>query len=736
MIQLEGIVEEIVYCNEINGYTVCEIMSGDSLVTIVGYMPFINVGEALKVCGKWTAHPEYGEQLKVEYYEKMLPQSQEAMERYLGSGIIKGVGPATAKKIVERFAEETMDIIQFRCERLAEIKGINLEKALRIGKIFEEQKELMKVVMFLQEHGISPACSTKIYRTFGPGTIETIKSNPYVLVGDSFGIGFKAADRIAKDMGFDPLSRHRISSGIRFVLSQAATKGHSYIPDMLLREYTAQLLEVGLESIDDALVSLVFDKSVCVEAGENGKKVYLSAYCNAELNVCKKLVELDSVKFEADLADLEERIEEIQKKEGIVLADKQKEAIREALINGVLVITGGPGTGKTTIIKTIVQLLYNQGYEAVLAAPTGRAAKRITESTGFEARTIHRLLEIGYTGNEEELAFLRNEKKPIDADVVIIDEMSMVDILLMNHLLKAIAPGTRLILVGDTDQLPSVGAGNVLKDIISSGVVKTVKLSEIFRQAEESMIIVNAHRINNGEYPFLNRKDKDFFFLSRGNADSAVKTIVELCSSRLPEKYGYDPLKHIQVLTPIKKGPLGVANLNAALQKVLNPQSKAKKEKACAGFAFREGDRVMQVRNNYDLLWEKEGNVKIEGQGVFNGDTGIIQSIDNEEQVLRVKFEDEKLAEYDFSILDELEPAYAITIHKSQGSEFPAVIIPLLQGPQVLMTRNLLYTAVTRARDIVILIGSEPVLREMISNNREAKRYSDLSQKLKMCFLK
>lgn len=731
---LEGTIEEIIFNNETNGYTVCDIRCSGDVITAVGCMPFINVGETLKLSGKWFNHQDYGEQFKVEYYEKLLPQTTEAIEKYLSSGIVKGVGPATAKKITGKFGEDTLNIIQFHCERLSEIKGINLEKALKIGKAFDEQRELMQVVMFFQEHGISPVYSTKIYKTYGQNTIEEIKANPYKLAGEEFGIGFKTADRIAKNLGIDPASKFRICSGIKYVLSQAAANGHSFIPDMQLREYTSQLLEVDLDSIDDALISLIMDKSVCVERDLEMKKVYLSPFYQAELGVCRKLTELSTVKFNGDISDFEEQVGKIQAEEGIILAEKQKEAIKEALINGVLVVTGGPGTGKTTIIKSIIRLLNAEGYEVALAAPTGRAAKRMTEATGFEARTIHRLLEIGYAGNENELVFARDEGNPIDADVIIIDEMSMVDILLMNHLLHAVEVGTRLVLVGDTDQLPSVGAGNVLKDILESGMIKTVKLSEIFRQAEESMIIVNAHKINRGEYPYLNRKDKDFFFLSR-RGDKLVETIVELCSRRLPATYGYDPLKHIQVLTPTRKGSIGVANLNIELQKVLNPHNKKKNEKSSGVFSFREGDRVMQIKNNYNLRWEKRGSLTSEGVGVFNGDTGIIQTIDNEEQVLTVLFEDEKIVEYDFSILDELEPAFAVTIHKSQGSEFPVVVLPVTQGPPVLMTRNLLYTGITRAKNLVIIVGSENVLKAMIENDRETQRYSDVSSKLRKCLL-
>ncbi len=730
LVTYEGIVEEIIFTNEINGFTVCEIQNDEDTIIAVGFMPFINVGETLKVTGKMVNHPDYGEQLKVEMYEKTLPKTIEAIEKYLGSGLIKGVGPATAKKIVKRFGEDTLNVIQFHPEELSTIKGVKLEKALRIGETFAEQKELKDVVMFLQEYGISPSFSAKIYKHFGSDTIEKIRSNPYILAEEIHGITFKTADRIAKSIGIDPNSEHRITSGIKYVLSQAAVGGHTFLRSDNLIEYTSNLLDVDISNIDNMLVSLIMDKSVYVEKCEDYNRVYLSSFYNAELGVARRLFDMSMVEFKGDLKNFDKKIEAIQKKEGIVLADKQKEAVREALINGVLVITGGPGTGKTTIIKTIISLLDGEGYEVALAAPTGRAAKRMTEATGYEAKTIHRLLEIGYAGDEDQLVFMKTESNPIEADVVIIDEMSMVDILLMNNLLKAVAYGTRLILVGDVDQLPSVGPGNVLCDIIKSGIIKTVKLTEVFRQAQESMIVVNAHSINRGEQVILNEKDKDFFLVSRNTPMEIAKTILELCRERIPNCYGFDPVRDIQILTPMRKGIVGVSNLNKELQKILNPQSKNKREKAFRDFLFREGDKVMQIKNNYNLKWEKKDNPLENGTGVFNGDTGIICEIDSEEQKIVVCFEDEKIVNYDFTILDELELAYAVTVHKSQGSEFPVVIMPVFSGPQVLMTRSLLYTAVTRARNLVILTGTKKYLEDMIQNDRETNRNSDLVGKL------
>lgn len=734
MLTIEGIIEEIIYSNEINGYTVCELTSDENEVVAVGYMPFINVGETLRLTGKWVTHQEYGEQFKVEAYEKLLPKTLDAIEKYLSSGIIKGVGPVTASRILDVFGEETMEIIQYHPARLTEIKGISLDKAMKIGQAFDQQRELRNVVMFFQQYGVSPNFSAKIYKAFGETTIEEIKANPYKLADEIFGIGFKKADHIARSLGIDPFSKFRICSGIKYVLSQAAASGHTYLPEDKMKEYTSDLLEVKIDSINDAIISLVFDQSICVEKKEGASRVYLSPFYYAELGVCRKIIELTMTKLEVDLRHFDKMMAKIQEQEGIQLADKQITAVREALNNALLVITGGPGTGKTTIIKSIIRFLQEEGHEIALAAPTGRAAKRMSEATGFEAKTIHRLLEIGYAEKDTELNFTKNENNPIEAEVIIIDEMSMVDVLLMNHLLKAIAPGTRLILVGDTDQLPSVGAGIVLKDIIDSSLVKTVKLTEIFRQAEESMIIVNAHRINRGELPFLNKKDRDFFFISKRSGEEILATLIELCHTRLPKTYGFEPLKHIQILTPTRKGVVGVNNINIELQKILNPHKKNKNEKPFGNYIFREGDRVMQVKNNYNLRWSKPREAESEGVGVFNGDTGIIQKVENEEQRITVVFEDEKVVEYDFSILDEIEPAYAVTIHKSQGSEFPVVIIPVYPGPQILMTRNLLYTGVTRAKSLVILVGVENTLMEMIQNQREALRYSGLSHKIKEFF--
>ncbi len=730
LIAIEGTIEDIIYKNDSNGYTVCEV-KGKKGFTAVGYMPFVNAGETIRASGRWVTHPDYGEQFKVELYEKVMPKTSDAIEKYLSSGIVKGVGPATAAKIVEKFGQSALEVISAEPQRLSEIKSISLDKAIAIGQALDEQRSLREIVMFLQEYGISPSVCIKIHKAYADQGVSRIKENPYRLCEEVFGIGFKTADTIAMKLGIDPASKFRIKSGIKYILTHASSSGHTYLPESILKERVQELLGSYEQDVEDALITLIFDRAVVTEKFDDLTRVYLTSFYNAEQGVCKRLLALSQQRFEAGLEHFEDKLEKIQSEEGIQLAQMQREAIREAMTNGVLVITGGPGTGKTTIIKSIIRLLMDDGCRIMLAAPTGRAAKRMSEATGFEARTIHRLLEIGYTGDENELLFQRNEENPVEADVIIIDEMSMVDTLIMNHLLKAVPPGARLILVGDADQLPSVGAGSVLLDIIGCSAVKTVRLAEIFRQAGESMITVNAHRINRGEAPVLNAKDKDFFFLPRSGFDAIVRTVVDLCSRRLPDTYGFDPMKDIQVLSPTRKGPAGVASLNIELQKILNPADRKKAEKASKNGIFREGDRVMQVKNNYNLRWEKPDNRLVDGNGVFNGDMGTIRKIDEDSMNIEVLFDDDRLAVYDYSILDEIEPAYAVTIHKSQGSEFPVVVMPVFPGPQVLMTRNLLYTAVTRARNMVVLVGDEAFLYEMVGNEREMLRYSGLSDKLK-----
>jgi len=732
MVTIEGTVENIIYQNESNGYTVCDISCSDELVTAVGYMPSVTEGEHLKLTGQWTVHPDYGRQLKVETFEKTMPESIDEIEKFLASGVIKGVREATARKIVDHFGKDAISVIRDNPERLAEIKGISLQKALGIGQAFNEHFSLMNLVIFLNKFGIGTIFAVRIYQAYGKDAIEKIRENPYSLADDIQGIGFRTADNIAMSLGVEPTSGSRLRCGIKYILSQAASAaGHTYLPSDMLLEYAKNLLNVNEDLLKDALMSLQLDKTVYVLNEEGTDKVYLNAFYHAELNACKKLAALADADFKDLMAGIDDIIEKVEQEENIRLADLQRKAVISAIKNGVMVITGGPGTGKTTIIKTIIKILEKYHISFALAAPTGRAAKKMNEATGVEAKTIHRLLEIGYLSDNEEQVFFRNEDNPLDVRTVIIDEMSMVDILLFNNLLKALTPGTKLILVGDVDQLPSVGPGNVLKDIIESGVVETVSLKEIFRQERESKIVINAHKINNGIVPEIDNKE-DFFFIRRSSPESVIKTIINLCYDKLPEMYGYDPMNDIQVLTPTKKGPAGVANLNKVLQNVMNPPSGAKAEKASHGFMFRVGDKVMQIKNNYSLKWKRMScDGETEGVGVFNGDTGIITQIDHQSEFIEVLFDDDKLVIYDFSILDEIEPAYAVTIHKSQGSEFPAVIIPLLPGPPVLMTRNLLYTAVTRAAKIVILVGSEKVFVDMVNNHKEAVRYSGLKEKIR-----
>lgn len=732
MVLIEGTVEEIIYKNEQNGYAVLELSTKNSTVTVVGYMPYVNIGETLKIEGEWTEHPDYGEQLKVVSYETLTPATVSGIEKFLSSGLIPGIGPVTAKKIVEKFGLDSLNIIETYPERLKEVSGLNEEKIRKICEAYEMQKGIKEVMVFLQGYGISTTNAIKIYKEYGADAINIIKQNPYRIADEIFGIGFKTADKIASSLGVDPHSSYRISSGTKYVLMQYAANGHTYAPKELLKKETANLLNVSEEEVEDSFVLLVQNDSARFETFDDGSiGVYYVPYYIAETNTAEKLINMTLTEVEPFDLDIQKEIKAIENEENILLAENQKLAIEESVKNSVLVITGGPGTGKTTIINCIIRLFEKYGKSVALAAPTGRAAKRITEATGREAKTLHRLLEYTYS-EEEGRGFNKNEKDPLKHDVIIVDEASMVDIILMNALLKAIQPGTRLILVGDADQLPSVGAGNVLRDIIDSGMVNVIRLKEIFRQKKQSLIIVNAHKINNGEYPVYNDRDNDFFFISANTQEEILKNILELVKSRLPNTYGYNPINDIQVLTPTRKGIIGVNNLNIELQKCLNPRDKNKSEKPMKDFTFIVGDKVMQIKNNYKLKWKKGDE---EGEGVFNGDIGIIKSIDNEAQQLTVYFDDEKDVTYDFSDLDELNLSYCVTVHKSQGSEFPVIIMPISYGPPVLLTRNLLYTAVTRAKKLVILVGQEKYLKAMIDNNRISKRYSGLYSRLKKALM-
>lgn len=739
-IKIEGPIENIIYNNEENGYTVFSIYSeeygeifSEAEIVCVGYIPNLNIGENVILTGTVVNHSTYGKQFKVETYEKSIPKTEKGIEKYLASGAIKGIGEKTAERIVAKFGLQTLEIIEKSPEKLAQIKGISIKKAMDIGEIFAEQEGLRKTMIFLQEYGISPVFAMKIYKHFKDNTIRIVQTNPYRLADELFGVGFKLADDIAEKIGIEKDSEYRIKAGIKYVLNKTANSaGNVYLPEKVLLEYSKNLLEVDEDLLKPNLFNLQMERQICIEKTDTENIIFLNSYYYAESYVAKKILELskNTTKYNKNY-DL--WISNIEKENNITLASNQKKAIKEAMINGVLVITGGPGTGKTTTINSIISMLKNEGYEIELCAPTGRAAKRMSEATGLEAQTIHRLLGINFLSDDKKRqTFEKDENMPIEADVVIVDECSMIDILLMSGLLKAIANGTRLILVGDIDQLPSVGAGNVLKDIINSECIQVVRLNEIFRQARESAIVMNAHRINNGEYPILNEVNKDFFFLRRDKMEEVNNTIVELITKRLPKFLNITDLKAIQVLSPMKKSPIGVENLNNILQKAINPPSKDKDEKEFRNIIFREGDKVMQIKNNYNMVWRiiKDNQYIDEGTGIFNGDEGIINKIDNKNEYIEVIFDDCKHIKYDFTQLDELNLSYAITIHKAQGSEYKAIIIPIHSGAPMLLTRNLLYTGVTRAKELAVIVGIQETLNKMVDNNREINRYTYLKNRI------
>lgn len=733
MAVIEGYVEKIVYRNEENGYTVLTLVNAGEEVTCVGTFQYIGEGECLEAEGEYTEHPMYGEQLKVSRYEIKTPEDTAAIERYLASGAVKGIGAVMAARIVRHFKQDTFRIMEEEPERLSEIKGISQKKAMEIADQMEEKKDMRKAMIFLQEYGITSSLAVKIYNQYGPELYSVLKQNPYRLADDINGVGFRIADEIAMKVGIHADSDFRIKSGILYSLMQASAAGHVYLPLSELTAYTKDLLLLQIDSIEKYIMDMAIDKKVVLKEKEGETIVYASSYYYMELNSARLLHDLnieDSISEEMIL----KKLSVIERDAQIELDELQKKAVVEAVKHGLLVITGGPGTGKTTTINAIIKYFESEYQEVLLAAPTGRAAKRMTEATGCEAKTIHRLLELngGSEGAVSNAVFERNEQNPLEADVIIIDEMSMVDIHLMNALLKAIHVGTRLILVGDVNQLPSVGPGNVLKDIINSNAFPVVRLTTIFRQAKQSDIIVNAHKINRGERVILDNHSKDFLFLKRDDVNVIISVIITLIQKKLPNYVNAREMD-IQVLTPMRKGQLGVERLNGILQQYLNPPSGDKKEKELASGLFREGDKVMQIKNNYQLEWEIRGNYGIpieKGMGIFNGDTGIIRQINEFSELITVEFDEGKFVEYSFKQLDELELAYAITIHKSQGSEYPAVILPLLTGPQMLMNRNLLYTAVTRAQKCVCLVGSTDTFYAMAENRKEQKRYSGLRDRI------
>ena len=725
-ITIEGTVSKIIFQNEENGYAVCEIETEEELAVVNGVMPFLSEGEDISAVGKWTVHPSFGRQFKAEYYEKKLPSSKKSIIKYLSSGVVRNIGKITAKRIVEKFGDDTFEVLENHPEWLADVKGITLAKANEISEDFKNQFGQRQVITFCSGFFDMPT-SVRIFKHYGPEAVELIKENPYALCGSVYGVNFEDADRLAGSLGQKPDSQDRICAGLKYTLGYNADKnGHLFVPYEDLIAASASLLKLSPKIIERVFDTLLEQRKFVVTQIRKKKAVYEFTVYNTEKYCSHKLIELDDSGKNAktDEEEVKLRLASIEQSEHIKYTDEQIKAVLSALKSGVFVLTGGPGTGKTTIIKALIGVFSQMRKKIALAAPTGRAAKRMTQATGMDAKTIHRMLEMGYE-NETEPIFNKNEEDPLDFDVVIIDETSMVDIFLLKSLLKAIRSGTKLIFIGDSDQLPSVGPGNVLCDIIRSNIFATVRLDKIFRQSGESLIVTNAHNINAGEMPILNAKDKDFFFMERSHPEAIAKTVVELCKTRLPAKYGEEIIDKIQVLTPSKKGIAGTGSLNALLQSELNPADFGKREKKGISICFREQDKVMQIRNNYAIEWtQKDGSA---GIGIYNGDIGIIRTIDTYNELVTIEFDDDKTVEYDFSNLDEITHAFAITIHKSQGSEYPIIILPISREVPRLHTRNLLYTAVTRAQKMVIVIGEPESIEYMVQNNRQAVRYSGLS---------
>jgi len=726
MQRLEGSVERVIYANEENGYTICDLASSEDgeIVTVVGTMPMIGAGDHLCVYGQWTHNPKYGRQFSVSEYERVMPADTASILRYLASRAIKGIGPKMAQRIVEEFGEDSFDVIENHPEWLASIKGISMKTALAASESFREQAGIRSAMMFFRDY-FGATTTLKIYKKWGSNAVDIAKRNPYRLCNEIDGIGFERADAMAQKLGFEGDHLERLMSGILYVLTQNAMQnGHVCYPREKLISIAANLLGVTLERTETAVMMLLRNGSLyTVRRGET-EMIYDAASYHAEKYIAEKMLLLDAQCASVDLRDIDGFIEGEEAKLGMRYASLQKKAISDALRYGVMILTGGPGTGKTTVVRALLHIFDSMGYDIALAAPTGRAAKRLSEATSNEAKTIHRLLEMTY-GEGEKATFLRNENDLLDEQIIIVDEASMIDNALMCALLKAIKPGARLILIGDADQLPSVGAGNVLRDLIASDRFATVRLNEIFRQAQQSLIVTNAHLVNRGEMPNLSVKDNDFFFLHRATDREIALTIADLCANRLPKTYGEMARQGIQVIAPSRKGESGTESLNILLQKTLNPPAYQKKEYRFRDRVFREGDRVMQTRNNYDLLWNRNFDDKM-GNGIFNGDIGRIEEIDLSEKEMTILFDDRRVI-YDFSDLEDLEHAYAVTVHKSQGSEYPIVILPMCSAASMLLSRNLLYTAVTRAQTMVILVGREEIVREMVANDRQTGRYTGLA---------
>ncbi|EGT4050978.1 ATP-dependent RecD-like DNA helicase [Clostridioides difficile] len=728
MEKLEGMISEIVFKNEDNGYTIAHLVNENDEIVVVGCMPTLAIGESIEVEGKWVNHKIYGTQFEVNSFMPVTPSSLEGIYVYLSSGMIHGIGEKMAKRIIDKFGVDTLEVIQNSPEKLQEVEGIGSKKVKQIVKSYEEDRELRNIIIQLSPFGITPNYCLKIYKKYKSSAIEVINKNPYQLAEDIRGIGFKVADSIASKIGIDKNSKDRICQGILYTLNKSLSNGHTYLPEYVLIQDSEKLLELNGEIIKECVMMLVYNQKIHIEKVNNENLIYLMPYYLAENGVCSQIVKLSQYEFEDLKIDIDNEINVLEEDKKIKLAEKQILAVKESVNSGVLIITGGPGTGKTTTINAIIDIFENNGKSVTLAAPTGRAAKRMSETSNKEAKTIHRLLEMGFS-TDDDLTFFKDEEDPINSDVIIVDEVSMVDIILMYNLLRAIKLGTRVILVGDSDQLPSVGAGNVLKDMINSNIINVVKLNEIFRQAQESMIIVNAHKINNGEPLYLNTKGKDFFFIRKSTNEEILNEIIGLVNERLPKFYKVDKLKDIQVLSSMRKGELGVTNLNIELQKYLNKKEKFKVEESFSKRLFRVGDKVMQVKNNYTKKWETEDQ-KESGEGIYNGDIGYVYHIDKDKKTIYILFDQTKIVSYLYDELDEIDHSFCTTIHKSQGSEFPVVVLPIAWAPPMLLSRNLLYTAVTRAKKLVVLVGDVKYLEYMIKNNRVNQRYSNLGYKL------
>lgn len=731
MVSIQGTVERITYRNEDNLYTVARISceGRDSIgrarriITVIGTFPFITIGETLLMKGEWINHPEYGKQFKVESYESIVPATVKGIENYLGSGLIKGIGPVTAKRLVESFGIKTLDVIEHESWKLIEVEGIGDKKAASITKAFEEQKEIRRVMVFLADHGVTPGLAIKIFRYYGNASIQAVQENPYRLADDIHGVGFRTADKIAAELGIEPASIERVTAGIVYVLNELASEGHVYYLESELIKEAASILRVEEDLVKEAIPVLESQGAIVRDMIQGGTAVYLAYLYRAEADVAQGFSRLITVKPRAVSGNIDNLMGEMEKRDGICLNDEQKGAVKKAAENSVLVLTGGPGTGKTTTVRTMLRVFEAEGFRVSLAAPTGRAAKRLAETTGREAKTIHRLLGVNFT--QGYMAFERNENSPIDADVIILDETSMIDVLLMSHLLAAVSPGTRLVLVGDVDQLPPVGAGSLLKDVIESGVTEIVRLTEIFRQAQLSMIVTNAHRVNKGIMPIYNKglskkSGIDFFFIREEEPERITEIIKDLVGKRLPDYLRCNPIDDIQVMAPMRRTVTGVDNLNLTLREALNPEGRGKREIRMGAFILREGDKVMQIRNNYDKM-------------VFNGDIGRVVSINCEVQEAVVAFDESdglRRITYEQYELDELVLSYAISVHKSQGSEYPVVVMPVTTQHYVMLQRNLLYTAITRAKQLVVLVGTPKALAIAVKNDTQDMRYSGLCERL------